>query len=104
MVLGGRTSQGFWLAAVGCAAHMAGSPRGRSGTGLILVSVIICTGLVVAGARGGDTGQLQDLQAGYVANYNQKTARAYHFGSQGPGGVFSNHTSHTNRLVPVYIF
>jgi alkaline phosphatase len=31
-------------------------------------------------------------------------ARAYHFGSQGSGNVFSNHTSHTNRLVPVYVF
>ena len=30
--------------------------------------------------------------------------RAYHFGSQGPGDVFSNHTSHTNRLIPVYAF
>ena len=30
--------------------------------------------------------------------------RAYHFGSQEPADVFSNHTSHTNRLVPVYIF
>ena len=29
---------------------------------------------------------------------------AYHFGSQGPGDVFSNHTSHTNRLIPVYVF
>ena len=35
---------------------------------------------------------------------SQKTARAYHFGSQGPGDVFSNHTSHSNRLVPVYVF
>ena len=35
---------------------------------------------------------------------SQKMARAYHFGSQGPGDVFSNHTSHTNRLVPVYVF
>ena len=25
-------------------------------------------------------------------------------GSQGPGDVFSNHASHTNRLVPVYLF
>ena len=44
------------------------------------------------------------MQAEYVANASQKTARAYHFGSQGPGGVFSNHTSHSNRLVPVYLF
>ncbi len=44
------------------------------------------------------------MQADYVANSSQKTARAYHFGSQGPGDVFSNHTSHSNRLVPVYLF
>jgi alkaline phosphatase len=44
------------------------------------------------------------MQAEYVANHAQKTARAYHFGSQGPGDVFSNHTSHSNRLVPVYLF
>lgn len=30
--------------------------------------------------------------------------RAYHFGSQGSGDVYSNHTSHTNRLIPVYAF
>jgi alkaline phosphatase len=28
----------------------------------------------------------------------------FHFGSQGAGSVFSNHTSHTNRLVGVYVF
>jgi alkaline phosphatase len=44
------------------------------------------------------------MQAEYVANHAQKTARAYRFGSQGPGDVFSNHTSHSNRLVPVYLF
>ena len=37
-----------------------------------------------------------------MSDASQKTMRAYHFGSQGPGDVFSNHTSHTNRLVPVY--
>src|SRR5262249_10953937 len=25
-------------------------------------------------------------------------------GSQGPGDVFSNHTNHSNRLIPVYVF
>ena len=30
--------------------------------------------------------------------------RAFHFGSQGQSSRFSNHTSHTNRLVPVYTF
>ena len=34
----------------------------------------------------------------------RRSARAYHFGSQGPGDFFSNHTSHTNRLVPIYVF
>lgn len=48
--------------------------------------------------------RLKDLQTTYVAGANQKRNRAYHFGSQGPGNVFSNHTSHTNRLVPVYVF
>ncbi len=62
-------------------------------------------GLATAAARGGEPDdRLKDLQAAYVANWNQKTARAYHFGSQGAGDVFSNHTSHTNRLVPVYLF
>jgi len=52
----------------------------------------------------GKLDRLKELQTAYVANASQKIARAYHFGSQGPGNVFSNHTSHTNRLAPVYIF
>jgi len=51
-----------------------------------------------------DPDRLKRLQTAYVANARQKMPRAYHFGSQGPGDVFSNHTSHTNRLVPVYVF
>jgi len=54
-----------------------------------------------------ETGQpdrLRELQTAYIANAGQKIDRVYHFGSQGPGDVFSNHTSHTNRLVPVYVF
>jgi alkaline phosphatase len=47
---------------------------------------------------------IRDLQNAYVANKEAKAKRAYHFGSQGPGDVFSNHTSHTNRLIPVYVF
>jgi alkaline phosphatase len=61
-------------------------------------------GLSAAAARGGEPDRLKDLQAAYVAHWDQKTARAYHFGSQGSGDVFSNHTSHSNRLVPVYLF
>jgi alkaline phosphatase len=39
-----------------------------------------------------------------VATAEKKIRRAYHFGSQGSGGAFSNHTSHSNRLIPVYVF
>ena len=55
-----------------------------------------------AGRRPSD--RLKELQTAYVATPRQKAARAYHFGSQGPGDVFSNHASHSNRLVPVYVF
>jgi alkaline phosphatase len=48
--------------------------------------------------------RLKQLQAAYVANAQEKHPRAYHFGSQGAGDVFSNHASHTNRLVPVYVW
>jgi alkaline phosphatase len=52
----------------------------------------------------GQPDRLKELQTAYTANAGQKIARVYHFGSQGPGDVFSNHTSHTNRLAPVYVF
>ncbi len=48
--------------------------------------------------------RLHDLQDDYVAHKDEKRPRAYHFGAQGPGDVFSNHTSHSNRLIPVYVF
>jgi alkaline phosphatase len=70
---------------------------------LAMAWVSFGAGLAFA-ARGGEPDRLKDLQAAYVAKWDQKAARAYHFGSQGPGGVFSNHTSHSNRLVPVYLF
>jgi alkaline phosphatase len=47
---------------------------------------------------------LKQLQTEYVASASEKRARAYHFGSQGSNDVFSNHTSHSNRMVPVYLF
>jgi alkaline phosphatase len=47
---------------------------------------------------------LKEIQAEAIAHKGDKTQRAYHFGSQGAGGVFSNHTSHTNRLIPFYTF
>jgi alkaline phosphatase len=48
--------------------------------------------------------RIKDMQTASIANRVQRLARPYHFGSQGPGDVFSNHASHTNRLVPVYVF
>jgi alkaline phosphatase len=47
---------------------------------------------------------IRDLQNAYVAHKDEKASRIYHFGSQGAGGVFSNHTNHSNRLIPVYVF
>ncbi|HWE38729.1 MAG TPA: alkaline phosphatase, partial [Isosphaeraceae bacterium] len=48
--------------------------------------------------------RLKDLQAANVATAKQKVARPYHFGSQGANDVFSNHASHSNRLIPIYVF
>ncbi len=47
---------------------------------------------------------LKALQTQYVQSASEKKPRVYHFGSQGPGSVFSNHMSHTNRMVGVYIY
>ena len=46
---------------------------------------------------------LKQLQTLYAATAQVKAPRVFHFGSQGAGGVFSNHASHTNRLVGVYL-
>ena len=64
-------------------------------------------GLVLAGPSLGSASAsdpIKDLQNSYIAGKSKKTARAYHFGSQGAGNTFSNHTSHSNRLIPVYVF
>jgi alkaline phosphatase len=67
-------------------------------------SIIGLVSLGTGGATGGDTDRVKEIQTAYVADAGRKMPRVYHFGSQGPGDVFSNHTSHTNRLVPVYVF
>jgi alkaline phosphatase len=82
---------------------------GRAGQGLRSASIwafifVVAGPAAPAPARGGEPDRLKSLQTEYVGNHDRKTARAYHFGSQGPGDVFSNHTSHSNRLVPVYLF
>jgi alkaline phosphatase len=48
--------------------------------------------------------RLKLFQTANVASARQRIDRTYHFGSQGRPGPFSNHTSHSNRLIPVYTF
>jgi alkaline phosphatase len=74
---------------------------------IFIWSIIASSTLTAPAWSAEETGQpdrLKELQTAYIANVNQKIARVYHFGSQGPANVFSNHTSHTNRLAPVYTF
>jgi alkaline phosphatase len=80
------------------------SGAGRGPRSVSIWAILPIIAGLTATAPGGEPDRLKAMQAEYVANHDQKTARAYHFGSQGPGDVFSNHTSHSNRLVPVYLF
>lgn len=48
--------------------------------------------------------RIREMQNASINNRTEKCDRPYHFGSQGPGDVFSNHTNHSNRLIPVYVF
>jgi alkaline phosphatase len=70
-------------------------------------AAVLALGLGLAGlpvAARADDDRIKELQTAGVANQKARVARPYHFGSQGPNDVFSNHISHTNRLVPVYAF
>jgi alkaline phosphatase len=71
---------------------------------VILAMSLVGGSLGAVAVRGSESDRLKELQTEYVAHAGEKRTRAYHFGSQGPADVFSNHTSHTNRLVPVYLF
>ncbi|MDB5349503.1 MAG: Alkaline phosphatase [Planctomycetota bacterium] len=74
----------------------------RSHRSPFLLFVALGSLFALASARAEDP--LRDLQNAYVRNKDESVARAYHWGSQGAGNVFSNHTSHTNRLIPIYVF
>ena len=67
-----------------------------------LVRVGGCLIVLAATTQGED--RLKQVQAEAVSTRADRVARAYHFGSQGAGDQFSNHTSHSNRLIPVYTF
>jgi alkaline phosphatase len=65
---------------------------------------LVVTGAARVAAEDPIHDRLKELQTLYATNRSEKMPRAYHFGSQGAGDVFSNHTSHSNRLVSVYVF
>ncbi|WP_435011509.1 alkaline phosphatase [Tundrisphaera lichenicola] len=73
--------------------------RPRPSRRILLMAALLLTARL---AEGDD--RIKAMQADAVANKNEKLARPYHFGSQGAGDVFTNHASHTNRLIPVYTF
>ncbi|WP_435015358.1 alkaline phosphatase [Tundrisphaera sp. TA3] len=68
------------------------------------IPMLTLAGLLLAGAAAEAQDRLKQIQSEAIATKDQKRARPYHFGSQGPGDVFSNHTSHSNRLIPFYTF
>ena len=72
--------------------------------GIVVGEVLVLTTLAGCAFGQSDEDRLRALQTDYIEHRAQKIARLYHFGSQGPGDVFSNHTSHSNRLIPVYVF
>ncbi len=71
---------------------------------LVALIVALIAPAAHASAADADVDPIRALQLDYVAKSKEKAPRAFHFGSQGPGDVFSNHDSHTNRLIPVYTF
>jgi alkaline phosphatase len=73
--------------------------RSKIRAALILATILPASAWPVQGAD-----RLKDLQTANVTSTKQKVARPYHFGSQGAGDVFSNHGSHSNRLIPIYAF
>jgi len=55
-------------------------------------------------ARNASANKIYDLQNNAVATKTEKKPRPWHFGSQGANNVYSNHMTHSNRLIPVYAF
>ncbi|MFO0952683.1 MAG: alkaline phosphatase [Isosphaeraceae bacterium] len=82
-------------------------PRLRTLAPALIATATAASLLGLAAAQGpaaGGADPLKQLQSTNVAAAKKKVARAYHFGSQGPVGPFSNHGSHSNRLIPFYTF
>lgn len=66
--------------------------------------LLACSALSNAQDRPSSPDPLREMQNQYVETKNESAKRAYHFGSQGAGAEFSNHGSHSNRMVPVYVW
>ncbi|RUL83656.1 alkaline phosphatase [Tautonia sociabilis] len=64
-------------------------------------AVVLGLAAIIPGSAAPADDPIKVLQAEAIATKDTRADRPYHFGSQGPGDVFSNHASHTNRLVPV---
>ncbi|RLT15334.1 MAG: alkaline phosphatase [Planctomycetota bacterium] len=47
---------------------------------------------------------LSNRQSEAIASKKDRRERIWHFGSQVAGDLYSNHMTHTNRLIPVYSF
>ncbi len=80
--------------------RLASSPLRAAVAPLALASLVL--GFSACTARADD--RIKELQTEYSNHAGEKQDRVYHFGSQGPGDVYSNHGSHSNRQVPVYVF
>jgi alkaline phosphatase len=70
----------------------------------LVLAVVASSPAFAADVPSDASDHLKALQTGNVATAREPRERAYHFGSQGNGGPFSNHTSHSNRLIPIYTF
>ena len=72
---------------------------------LVTALAVVAPALAQGPAGNADAGdRLKRFQTDNVASAKKTIDRVYHFGSQKAPGPFSNHTSHSNRLIPFYTF
>ncbi len=71
---------------------------------LTMAPVLVVASLVAASARDGEPDRLKATPDGLRNPGGPEDGARLSFRVAGAGDVFSNHTSHSNRLVPVYLF
>lgn len=79
-------------------------PSLLSGPARVVLLVIAFAPLTGANQRSLGDDVIRDFQEHAVKSKDEKLARPWHFGSQGPNNVYSNSTGHSNRLIPYYVF